>query len=106
MRVVVMGALGAQVLDERLRVCGSEGLGPIAADHDPAVCAWRKRMQTDEAKRVMRARASLCELGSAHLKTPHGVAHVLVRGIRKVTCVALLAGLAANLVQHAAALLA
>jgi hypothetical protein len=31
---------------------------------------------------------------------------VLVRGIQKVTCVALLAGLAANLVQHAAALLA
>jgi transposase len=76
------------------------------ADHHPAVCAWRARMQTHDAKRVFRARASLCELSNAHLKHHHGIAQVLVRGIEKVTCVALLAGLAANLVQHAATLLA
>ena len=59
----------------------------------------------DETKRIFRARASLCELSNAHLKQHHGVAQVLLRGIEKVTCVALLAGLAANLVQHAAKLL-
>jgi hypothetical protein len=103
---------------ECIRTCAERGVDALIAvptrsakagpnaDNDPAVCAWRERMQTHEAKRVMRARASLCELSNAHLRTHHGVTHVLVRGIQKVTCVALLAGLAANLVQHAAALLA
>jgi len=55
--------------------------------------------------RTFRARASLCELSNAHLKHHHGLAQLLVRGLEK-TCVALLAGLAANLLQHAAKLLA
>jgi len=75
------------------------------AENDPAVSAWRERMQTDEAKRTFRARASLCELSNAHLKHHHGVAQVLIRGLENVTAVALLAGLAANLIQHAAKLL-
>ena len=75
------------------------------ADTDPAVCAWRKRMETDDAKRLFRARASPCELSNAHLKHHHGVAQVLVRGLAKVTCVAFLAALAANLVSHAANLI-
>ena len=83
----------------------SQKAGP-SADQDPAIIAWRARMQTDEAKRTFRARASLCELANAHLKHHHGVAQLLVRGIEKVTCVALLAALAANLLQHATALLA
>ena len=72
------------------------------ADKDAPIEAWRARMQTDEAKRTFRARASLCELPNAHLKHHHGVAQVLLRGLEKVTCVALLAGLTANLLQHAA----
>jgi hypothetical protein len=75
-------------------------------DHDEAVEAWRTRMTTDEAKQSYRARASLCELPNAHLKCQQGLGQVLVRGLEKVTCVALLAALAANLVQHAVALLA
>ena len=63
-------------------------------------------MQTAEAKRTFRARASLCELSNATVKPHHGVAQVLVRGIAKVTCVALFAALAANILQHAAKLLA
>jgi len=63
-------------------------------------------MQTEEAKTIFRARASLCELSDAHLEHHHGVAQLLVRGVAKVTCVAMLAALAANLLQHAAALLA
>jgi transposase len=72
---------------------------------DPAIAAWHDRMNTDEAKRLYRARAGLCELPNAHLKCHHGAAQVLVRGIEKVTCVVLLAALASNLLAHAAALL-
>ena len=82
----------------------SQKAGPNA-DKDAPIEAWRARMQTDEAKRTFRARASLCELPNAHLKHHHGVAQVLLRGLEKVTCVALLAGLTANLLQHAAQLL-
>jgi hypothetical protein len=63
-------------------------------------------MGTEHAKRLLRARGSLCELANAHFKGTQGIRQVQVRGIAKVTCVALLAGLAANLVQHAASLLA
>jgi transposase len=94
---------------------GVEALIPVPArsqkagkhgDHDEPVEAWRARMATAEAKETYRARASLCELPNAHLKQHQGVTQLLVRGVGKVTCVALLAALSANLVQHAAALLA
>jgi len=101
-----------------IRVCaerGVEALIPVPkrsqqpgpnADHDDAVTAWRARMATEEAKTDYRARASLCELPNAHLKRHCGVAQILVRGLDKVTCVALLSGMAINLVQNAARLLA
>jgi len=75
------------------------------ADIDPAIVAWRERMATDEAKKLYRARASLCELMNAHLRTHHGVDAFLVRGLAKVTCVALLGAIASNLLQHAPTLL-
>ena len=79
--------------------------GGAHTDDDPAIVAWRARMETDEAKKLYRARASLCELMNAHLRTHHGVDHFLVRGLAKVTCVALLGAITSNLLQHAAALL-
>lgn len=79
--------------------------GGAQADDDPAIVAWRERMETEEAKKLYRARASLCELTNAHLRTHHGIDHVLVRGLAKVTCVALLAAITSNLLQHAATLL-
>jgi transposase len=75
-------------------------------DDDPAIVAWRSRMQTPEAKTLYRARASLCELMNAHLRTLHGVDQFLVRGTAKITCVVLLGAIASNILQHAAALLA
>jgi transposase len=72
----------------------------------PEVDAWRARMRTDDAKRNYRARAALCELSNAHLKCHHGTAGVLVRGLAKVTCVALLGAIAANVLAHASAWLA
>jgi len=69
----------------------------------PEIEAWRERMTTDKAKRAYRARAGLCELSNAHLKHHHGNADVLVRGLAKVTCVALLGAIAANVLAHASA---
>jgi transposase len=73
--------------------------------HDEVIKDWAIRMQTPEAKRAMRARASLCELANAHLKDRLGLEHILVRGTAKVKCVALLGCLAFNLLQHATSLL-
>lgn len=69
--------------------------------HDEPIADWIRRMQTPEAKRMMRARASLCELANAHVKDRFGLDQVRVRGAAKVTCVVLLASLAFNLLQHA-----
>jgi len=82
----------------------SKDSGPNAANDAPIV-EWRNRMQTEEAQDLYRARAGLCELMNAHLRSHHGVNQFLVRGVGKVTCVALLAALASNLLQHAATLL-
>jgi hypothetical protein len=71
----------------------------------PALAAWHERMATPEAKQAYRARASLCELPNAHLEQKQGLGQVLVRGLPKVTCVFLLAGVAANVVHHLAGLL-
>jgi transposase len=79
--------------------------GGAHVDNESAIVAWRARMETDAAKQLYRARASLCELMNAHLRTHHGVQQFLVRGLAKVTCVALLAAIASNLLQHATALL-
>ncbi|MGH8136399.1 MAG: transposase [Steroidobacteraceae bacterium] len=72
---------------------------------DPEVVAWRERMETDEAKKLYRARAGLAELANAHQKTHHGITQVLVRGAAKVTCVILLNTIGSNILQHAPRLL-
>lgn len=71
----------------------------------PEVRAWRERMETEEAQKLYRARASLCELSNAHQKSHHGITQFLVRGLPKVTCVVLMGVLVSNLLQHAGRLL-
>ena len=85
---------------ERMQAAGEN------AAHDAPVAAWRHRMSTEPAKRTMKARASLCELSNAHLKCHHGLAQLLLRGRERVTCVVLLGAIAANVLAHAARLLA
>jgi transposase len=95
-------ARGVEVLiavPERSKEPGSQ------ADTDEAVAAWRARMETPEAQKLYRARASLCELMNAHARTHHGLDHFLVRGLKKITCVVLLTAITSNLLQHAATLL-
>jgi Transposase domain (DUF772)/Transposase DDE domain len=76
------------------------------ADKSDAVVAWRNDMQTDEAKQLLRARSSLAELSNAHAKTRFAMSSLLVRGLGRVTCVALLTALTANVLAHLPALLA
>lgn len=78
--------------------------GRHAADDEP-IHAWRERMSTAEARQTYRARASLCELPNGQLKSRFGLAALVVRGLYKVTCVALLGAITANILAHGAALL-
>lgn len=73
--------------------------------YDEPIVAWRERMQTPEAKEMYRARAGLAELPNAIFKGRLGLGQFLVRGLNKVTCVALLGTLAHNLLSHASGLL-
>lgn len=73
---------------------------------DPVLASWVETMATsEEAKRLYRARAGLCEWANAAISTTFGLRQLLVRGLRKVGCVALLHGLTLNLTQHRATLL-
>ena len=83
----------------------SKNPGPDA-NMEPAVDAWRHIMQTPEGKDLYRARAGLCELPNAQFKSRFGLERFLVRGLDKVTSVALLVAIASNILTHAVALLA
>lgn len=71
---------------------------------DVPILEWRARMQTDEAKQLYRARSALAELPNARLKTRFAMSQLLVRGLEKVTCFALLTALSMNILTHASQL--
>jgi transposase len=64
-----------------------------------AVAEWRQRMGTPEAKAIYKERASTVETVNGECKTYRGLTQFLVRGIEKVTCVALWTALAYNIVH-------
>jgi len=70
----------------------------------PEIVDWKKRMQTDEAKALYRARAGLCEWTNAQAAGRFGLRQFLVRGIAKATSVSLLIAITSNLTQHLATL--
>jgi transposase len=70
----------------------------------PGRRAWRRRMGGEEGKRVYRQRAATIETVNADLKTHRGLGRLVVRGIGKVTCVALWSALAYNVMHFGAAL--
>lgn len=78
-----------------------EQLGNVPSE----VLDWRHRMETDEAQRLYRARAGLCELANAHQKGTQGLTQVVVRGLTKVTNVVMLGAISANILAHATNLL-
>jgi transposase len=64
----------------------------------PGVAAWRARMQSEAAKTIYKERASTAECVNAQARN-RGLYRFLVRGLRKTRAVALLYGLAHNLVR-------
>jgi transposase len=69
-----------------------------------SVAAWRARMKTDEAKEVYQQRAATSETINADARTNRGMAPFSVRGIAKVTCVALWSVLAYTILTFPSAL--
>jgi transposase len=69
------------------------------------IAAWRTRMASEQAKTIYKERASTSETVNADLRTYRGVSRFLVRGLRKVRCVALWSALAYNLMHFGKALL-
>jgi transposase len=70
-----------------------------------ATAEWRQRMGTAAAKQVYKQRASTIETITGELKTERGLGRLLVRGLRKVQCVALWSALAYNVVHFGPILL-
>lgn len=70
-----------------------------ARKDSPGVAAWRRRMTTPAAMTIYHQRAATAETVNAETRTYRGLGRFLVRGLRKVRCVALWAALAYNLVH-------
>lgn len=77
---------------------------PAVDPHEPkpgdgeAVAAWRKRMDTGEAKAIYKERAATAECVNAHARN-RGLGQFRVRGTAKVRCVLLFHALAQNLMR-------
>jgi transposase len=69
-----------------------------------AIAEWRSRMNSDAGKEIYKERASTSETVNADVRTYRGLSPFSVRGIAKVTCVALWSALAYNLMHFASAL--
>jgi transposase len=68
-----------------------------------AIVRWRERMGSDAGKAVYKQRASTSETVNAQMRRS-GLVQLTVRGVGKVTCVALWSALAYNVVLFATAL--
>lgn len=72
-------------------------------EETPHVTAWRKRMETEQAKAIYKERASTVECVNA-LARNRGLQQFPVRGLKKVRAVALLFALAHNVMRMASLL--
>src|SRR5262245_21605555 len=93
---------------ERAHAEGTTAYVPVPEPRDPArdrhapletdseaIAAWRKRMESEEAKGVYKGRAQTVELANAQARN-HGLTRLLVRGARKALAVALWQAVAHN----------
>ena len=81
---------------------GKDGQPVTASRWDtPGTTAWRKRMQTDEAKETYKQRAPTSERPNAEFQERLGLRSFAVRGLRRVRCVALWTALAYNVIHFA-----
>ena len=70
-----------------------------------AIKAWKQRMASEEGKEIYKERAATSETVNADLRTYRGLVPLTVRGLEKITCVALWCALAHNLLHFGNALL-
>lgn len=61
---------------------------------------WRRWRRTLGAQQLYRQRPGLVEYANAILKNRYGLDKLYVRGMAKVTSVAVMAGIAFNIMQH------
>ncbi len=69
--------------------------GPLCGD-TPAVAAWRRRMDSDDAKEIYKERAATVELANAQVRN-HGLRQFVVRGLEKAKTVTLWFALTHNM---------
>jgi len=69
---------------------------------EPGVMAWRERMETEEGQAIYRRRASTAECVNAQFRMKYGMQRLTVRGVTKVTSIALLMAVTHNLLRWAA----
>jgi hypothetical protein len=74
-------------------------LEPKPGDSE-AVQAWKRRMDSEQGKKIYRQRASTSETINADLRT-HGLSQFTVRGLSKIKCVVLWSALAYNVMHFA-----
>ena len=74
---------------------------PCTSGHNDSeqVAAWRQRMTTPEAAPIYHQRAATAETVNGEVRTYRGLDAFLVRGLKKVRCVALWSAFAYNLVH-------
>jgi len=67
----------------------------------PGLLAWRERMETGEGKATYKHRASTAECVNAQSRVKYGAQRFTVRGVTKVTSIALLLAVTHNLLRWA-----
>jgi transposase len=87
----------APVRPPRTETSGRDRNSP-RSDDNKEVIAWRKRMETEEAKIIYRLRAAIAEWANARVRC-HGLVRFTVRGLSKVLNVVLLTVIAHNLLR-------
>ncbi len=87
----------APVRPPRTTTSGRERNTP-RSDDSPAVIDWRERMETEEAKAKYKLRAATAEWANAQTRQ-HGLLPFAVRGLAKVSCIALLIALVHNILR-------
>ena len=91
-------ARGVTLYGPEPRRPGMEPGQPRPGDTE-AVRDWRQRMQTPEAKEIYKQRASTSERVNADLRTHRTLDRMMVRGVHRVSCIALWNVLAYNLLR-------
>jgi hypothetical protein len=94
-------AVYAPVEPPRTRTSARTAYGP-RPDDSPAVAGRRRRMASPEAQTIYRQRSGIAEWTNARLRVRHGLQRLAVRGVGRVTGVALLLAVTHNLLRYLA----